>query len=514
MECAYNMAAYRSDCGLSCVNDSRIRRVAVVGGGIAGLAAAHRLIELSRERAQPIRVTLFDESTRLGGVFGTESVDGYRLELGADMFITDKPWGLDLSRRLGLAERLVSPDPRYRKSLILHRGRPVPTPTGFNLMAPAKFWPMLTTPLLSWRGKLRLVRERFLPVGAESQAPDESLAGFVRRRLGSEALERIVQPLVGGIYTGDPEKLSIEATLPRFRALERDYGSLTRGLQKSKSSSTANPSTRGNAHEVSGARYGLFISFPEGMRELQEALIGRIRAGGDVRQPVRVHCVGPCAPASESSPTTFQVRWSRRDATSDVPWTEEEFDAVVLAVPSYRAADMLRASQPGLAGRLDEIEYASSVLVVTGHRLEDIAHPLDAYGLVVPAIERRRILAVSFLSRKFPTCAPPGRVVLRTFIGGALQPELCEGTDDELRDLALGELSEMLGVRGQPEVVRIVRYRQAMPQYHVGHLDRIREIERLTSLTPGLALCGNAYRGVGIPDCIHDGELAAERVVQ
>lgn len=481
------------------------------------MAAAHRLLELAAAEGLPVAITLYEGTPRLGGVFGTETVDGYRLERGADMFITDKPWALDLCRRLGLEDRLVTPDPRYRKSLILAGGRPVPTPDAFNLMVPGKLWPILTTPLLTPLGKLRLMAEPFVPP-RDAALGDESLADFVRRRLGREALERIVQPLVGGIYTGDPERLSLAATLPRFQQMEREQGSLTRGMWR-RSGPTARktePSRlapgHGNAEQgVSGARYGLFVSLQGGMGTLQDALRTRIEPRVDCRLDETVLGIdrldGPqAAPAPESIPGPSPAGTRYRIRTSS---GGTEFEQVVIATPAYVAAELIRGWQPELAQQLATIEYASSAVVVSAHRLRDVSHPLDAYGLVIPARERRRILAVSFLSRKFPAAAPPDRIVLRTFVGGALQPELLTLPDDELQRVVQEELQQLLGVTGTPDVVRVVRYPRAMPQYHVGHLDRIARIEELTAAVPGLHLCGNAYRGVGLPDCIHSAELAA-----
>lgn len=490
------------------------RRIAVVGAGISGLAAAHRLNELSQLSDVPVDVTLYEASDRCGGVFGTEVVDDYRLELGADMFITDKPWGVDLCRRLGLVDQLISPDPRYRQSLILCRGRPVPTPDAFNLMAPGRWWPILTTPLLSPWGKLRLLCEPFIrEPRADDPDADESLAAFVRRRLGREALDRIVQPLVGGIYTGDPERLSLLATLPRFRHMVRQYGSLTRAQWRQRRERSRPAEDRGG---VSGARYGLFVSLRDGMGSLTQTLSQRLAGAITWRTASPVLGI-ECTSREQRHPVDNNPKPGGRVAGSPfrvvTAADAHNFDGVILALPAHQAAALVTSSRPELAAALKEIEYASSVVVVTGHRLADVAHPLRAYGLVVPHREGRRILAVSFLSRKFPDRAPPDCVVLRTFVGGALQPELTALDDPELVRLVRDELRDVLGVRGEPTVCRVVRYRRAMPQYHVGHLERVRRIESLQRQTPGLELCGNAYRGVGLPDCIHDGEAAAERLL-
>ncbi|MEZ6058482.1 MAG: protoporphyrinogen oxidase [Planctomycetaceae bacterium] len=505
-----------------------VPRVAIVGGGITGLAAAHRLLELQAVTGRKVEIVLIEPAQRLGGVFGTEFVDGYQLETGADMFITDKPWGVDLVRRLGLEDRLVVPEPRFRKSMILRNGRPVETPEAFNLMVPGKLWPIIKTPLLSPWGKLRLMLEPFIPCGsATTLAQDESLADFVRRRLGREAMERIVQPLVGGIYTADPEKLSLDATLPRFRAMEREFGSLYRGMraQQKRKKTVGGESTpagqgRGDV-AVSGARYGLFVSFQNGMSELTDRLVERVSAGAAVwqgRGVARVEREGTryrlwlTSSNGVIDPTVqkdAKVGESSREAITEA---SELFDAVVVAVPSHRAATMFEVAFPELAGELQKIEYASSAVVVTAHRDDQIEHPLDCYGLVVPQIERRRILAVSVLTKKFPQRGPAGRTVLRTFIGGALQPELMDLSDDELRRVVREELASIFGVHGEPELCRVVRYSQGMPQYHVGHQVLVRRIESLVAKERGIWVCGKAYRGVGIPDCIHDGEQAGEGV--
>ena len=246
----------------------RAPRIAVVGGGITGLAAAHRLIELARAAQRPIDLVLYEASDRLGGVFGTRRIGEYVVETGADSFITDKPWAIDLCRRLGLESRLIPIDPRYRRALILHHGRTQPVPEGLNLLAPSSVRGLLRSPLLSVAGKLRAALEYFVPRGGDSD--DESLASFVRRRFGREMLERIAQPIVGGIYTADPEQLSLAATLPRFLQMERESGSLIRAARRARG--------RRPAADASGARYGLFVSLQDGMSELPDALAARVRA--------------------------------------------------------------------------------------------------------------------------------------------------------------------------------------------------------------------------------------------
>ena len=466
------------------------RRIAIIGGGITGLSAALRLSDLARETDVAIDVTLLENSARLGGLLRTERIGEYLVEHAADMWITNKPEGVRLCERLGLAERLIPTDAKFRRSFVLRNGTPHSVPEGFQLMVPEQVWPMLRSPLLSLRGKLRMLAECLIP--ARSDGADESLADFVRRRFGKEAFERLVQPLVGGIYTADPERLSLKATLPRFIEMERTHGSLIRAAfaerrnRKSKDAGT------------SGARYGLFVSLPNGIQELMAALIEQVCKIAAIRLQTAVQSV------RRSEQGQFEVTSSTG---------RETFDAVILAVPAFVAARLLGDDQAALAEELKQIEYASTVVVASGHKLAEITHPLNAFGLVVPHIEGRKILAVSFTSRKFSGRAPDGHVLLRTFVGGALQPELNDLDDRGILEIVRHELGEILGVRWNPDFAVVLRHARAMPQYHVGHLDVVARIEAASAACRGLALGGNYLRGVGIPDSIASGESAAEKVI-
>lgn len=473
------------------MNSPSSPRIAVIGGGITGLAAAHRLIELSDEHSQPVDVTLFEASDRLGGVFGTRSINGFTIETGADSFITNKPWAVDLCERLGLGDQLIGTSDENRRSLILLNGQPVPTPAGFELIVPRQLRALLSSPFLSDEARYRVAEEAYIPPRTETT--DESLADFVRRRFGQELLERIVQPMVGGIYTSDPEHLSILATLPRFVAMEREHGSLLRAVWTQREDQADSEVD----NIPSGARYGLFATLKPGMSTLVTTLEQRLQ------ERCTLHL---------QTPVTSVSRADGNSLTLTTSVGQQTFDQVILAVPSYIAADLIAPCDNDLATCLSEIDYASSAIVVTGHRLADITHPVDAFGMVIPHIENRRILAVSFLSRKFPDRAPEGQVQLRTFVGGAMQPELLDLDDDQLVTIVCNELRDLLGVQGEPTVSVVTRYQRAMPQYHVGHLERVAAIEAAASAHPGLALAGNAYHGVGLPDCIHSGEQAAEGV--
>jgi oxygen-dependent protoporphyrinogen oxidase len=466
--------------------DSRLAapRIAVVGGGISGLAAAHRLLEL----APAAQVSLIEASERLGGALQTTSRDGFLIEHGADMFTTKEPWAVDLCRRIGFESELIGVNASHRQALVAHRGRLKKIPAGFSLMSPTRIWPIVTTSLLGPLGKLRLAREPLIP--ARRAGADESLADFARRRLGRQAYERLVQPIVGGIYTADPERLSMRAALPQFVEMEEHHGSVIRAALADRREGRAD-------RQASGARYQLFVAPRRGMSSLVEALASRIPATS-IELSTRVESI-------ERRGSEWRLRISGRE--------ERAFDALILASGAAEAARLLQAPAPDLARELSAIEHASSVVVARGYRRESIAHALDAFGAVVPLVEKRKILAISFSSVKFAGRAPEGCVLLRIFVGGACQPELNELADEDLSALIDRELAELIGTRGEPLFEQFFRWRKAMPQYHVGHLDRVARIESLVAALPGLKFAGASLRGVGIPFCIRSGEKAVEAIV-
>jgi oxygen-dependent protoporphyrinogen oxidase len=464
-------------------------RLVVIGAGVSGLAAAHRAVELGAERGVSLDLTVIEARSRAGGTIATEHVDGFLVERGPDSFLSEKPWALALCRRLGLESRLVRTDDRFRKTFVLFYGRLHPLPDGFQLLAPTRFGPFLRSRLLSWPGKLRMGLDLVLPRGAGGD--DESLGDFVRRRLGREALERIAQPLVAGIYTADPDSLSLAATMPRFLEAERRERSVILALARA---ARRAPHT---AEGTSGARWSLFVTLRDGMEALVRALVDRLPPGA-VRLKERV---------------TGLERQNRRWSIGLADGESFSADAIIIATETHQASRIVRYVDPSMAQLLAEIPYASSATVSLGYRRQDVGHPLDGFGFVVPRVEGRAITACTFSSVKYPGRAPDGHVLLRAFVGGALDDGGVAGTDPALAALARQELARTLGVRAHPVLVRVARHPAAMPQYQVGHLDRIDAIDRAVAAHPGLALAGSAYRGVGVADCVRSGESAAERVV-
>lgn len=454
-------------------------RVVVIGGGITGLAAAYRL-QLALA-GSGVCVTLLEAAPRLGGWICTERWNGVVIEAGPDSFLATKPAAERLVRELGLADQLVGLRPGFEGAWIAFRGRLEPLPEGFSMMVPTRIRPFLATRLLSPRGKLRAALDIVLP--ARTDERDESIAAFVRRRLGNEVYERIAQPLLAGIYAGDAEHLSLLATFPQFKDIERRHRSLILGT-------VARTETRRPARSP-------FLTLRTGMQTLVDTLLGHLRAA-DVR-------TGDAVVALTSDGNRYRVTLAggqQLDAT-----------AVVLATPAYEAARLAQPLDSELAQLLAGIPYASSAAVTLVYPSHQVSRVARGRGLVVPASEGRPVTAVTWVTNKLPDRAPPELAVVRVFLGRYGQDAVVEQEDAAFVRLALTELAAVTGLRADPLYARVHRHRCAMPQYLVGHLERVRAIDRRLSHLPGLALAGAAYRGVGIPDCIASAYRAADALL-
>ena len=463
------------------------KRVVVIGGGIAGLSAAHRLVELGRDEDLDLEVILLESTDRVGGVISTIEKDGFLIEEGPDAFITTKPWALELCGRLGLTGVFIETEKDNRRAFVLLNNELIPIPEGFQMLAPGSLLTFLKTPLFTWRGKARMLMDLVLP---RKQVKDESLASFVRRRLGTEALERAAQPMISGVYTSDPETLSLSATMPQFIRMEEKYGSVIKGIYRSQR-------VNSKQGKDSGARYSLFLSFKRGMGTLVDALLEKLPPGSLKlnRKVERIERTGE--------------GWNvvLKDGV-------EKADGVVIAAPSYTAGKFLESADPSLAQDLRTIEYASSAVVISVHKKKDIAHNLDGFGFVVPSIENSRLIACSFSSVKFKGRAPEDSVILRSFVGGALDPSILDLKDREIVQIIQKEISTVLGINSDPLFTILKRYPDAMPQYNLGHLDLVGRIKEKVNKLKGLEVAGSAYEGVGIPDCVHSGEKAAHAIIE
>jgi oxygen-dependent protoporphyrinogen oxidase len=445
------------------------------------------LRELAAAREFPLEVELLERGTRCGGALETIRRDGFVIETGADSFLSEKVAAAELARRLGLGAELISTRAIYRKTFVVRAGWLVEIPAGFSLIAPAHLGPIFRSALFSPIGKLRIAMEPY--VAARTSAEDESLDSFVTRRLGREVLERVAQALAGGIYTADPKRLSMAATMPRFVEMERRFGSVVKGMRAAESARAA------KSEAVSGARWSMFQSFRDGMATLPETIAARL--GGSIRKGAEV--VG-----MSRNGDAWRIALARGDSV--------DADAVICAAPAYAAARIVAAIAPGAAKMIGAISYASAATVNLTYRENDFDGPPRAFGFVVPASEHRRIIAGSFSSFKFEGRAPAGAILARAFVGGEMSRDMMRLGDDEMVAAVREEFRALTGVNAAPGLAEVRRWPDSMPQYEVGHLARVAEIERAAAEIPAFALAGAGYRGVGIPDCIRSGEEAADMI--
>ena len=469
------------------------QRVAVVGGGISGLAAAFFLSQ-ARRAGTAIEEHLFEASPRLGGALRTEYIDGCVVETGADSFLTEKREAIKLCQQLGLADQLIGSQDHPRRTLILHEGKLVPLPDGFEFLVPARLLPLARTPLLSLRDKLALVSEIFTrPCPPQGE---ESVARFIERHFSRGLLENIVDPLLTAIYGGDSDLLSASAVLPRFVEMEQRWGSLVRGVRHA---TRERRRQEAKQPEERNARASIFSTLRDGLQTLVAALHAHLETD-------RVICgrrvVGILSLASPAHPTGYRLHLEG-NAYFDT-------DSVVLALPAYESARLLRDLDSILANRLSEIPYSSSIILALGYEARGLKNLPPAFGFLVPQKEKHRLLACTFVGHKFRSRVPSDRVVLRCFLGGARDEAVLELSDAEVAAVVQRDLRLILGIAADPVFLRVYRWPKAMAQYTVGHLERLRAIRSRLGRHCGLLLCGNAYGGIGIPDCIRSAKMAAE----
>jgi oxygen-dependent protoporphyrinogen oxidase len=469
-----------------------MRRVVIVGGGITGLTTAYRLLRARRDAGGvPFAVTLLEARSRLGGNIVTERQDGCVLDGGPDAFVAARPEARDLCFDLGLGDRLMDTTAKNRKVYIRQDGTLHPLPEGLVLAIPTRVLPLARSRLFTWHGKARMGLDLALP--RRTDPTDESIGHFIRRRLGDEALERLAEPLLGGIYAGDVDALSLAATFPQLAALETKHGSLIRGA-------LAQRAARGNK---AGPAPSTFQSLVGGMGELVDALARAVsELGGTVRTGAEVVAVtnGPSG-----------ARFAVRVAGDPSPMPADD---VVLCAPAYVAADALEGLDAEVSRVLREVPYVSTATITLGYARSDVPHPLDASGLIIPKGEHRRALAATFVSSKWACRAPADIALLRVFAGGHRDPSALDMSDVELGAMARDELRALLGVRARPLVERVFRFDRGNAQPALGHPARLQKVRAAAERHPGLHLCGAAFEGVGIPDCVRQGNAAAKRIAK
>ncbi len=460
-----------------------MKQVVIVGGGIAGLATAYYLAQRGG-----VDYKLIESAPTFGGKIVSVREKGFVVEGGPDSFITTKPAALELCRELGLGDQLIGTNDAGRKVFVWSRGRLRQMPDGVMLIIPTRIMPFVKSPLISWPGKLRMGMDLIIPPRRDDG--DESLAAFVRRRLGAEALDRIAEPMIAGIYVADAEYLSLKSTFPRFLDMEKKYGGLLRGVLAQKRASNGNSAS-------SRPSTSMFMTLRGGLQDMVNGIVGRLDRESLI--------------LSKSAVKVAQTRNGYDVTLNDGACIHA--DSVVLASPTFATAELVRGFHPALADGLRTIRYVSTATVSLGYNRSELTHPLDGFGFVVPRSERRKILACTWSSTKFDHRAPEGHALVRAFIGGAHAEHLAELDDDTVVNIAREELRAMMGITAEPVITRVYRWLKANPQYSVGHAEHIAKIDRMAEQHKGLYLVGGAYHGVGIPDCVADGQRVADMIV-
>jgi protoporphyrinogen/coproporphyrinogen III oxidase len=462
-----------------------MKRIAIIGGGISGLSTAYAL-ERKRRQGVPVEYTLYEARARLGGVLVTDRVDGCLIEAGPDSFLTEKPWAADLCRELGMGEQLIGSNDKDRKTYMLARSQLIELPDGLMFMVPTKIMPIVRSPLFSMKTKLHMVREWFHPPHRANG--DETVASLIGRHYGPEMVDLLADPLLSGVYGGEASQLSVRAVLPRFADMEAKHGSLTRAMLAARRSAV--PSADGPSRP-------LFTSLKEGMQQMVEGLVAQLSTDsvntGTMVQAISLEAGGWIVSAGLKS---------------------DQFDAVILALPAQAAADLLGLASRELAVELRGVNYSSSVTVALGYDQKVRQSLPPGFGFLVPRSQGKRMLAATFVHNKFPHRTPDDRALIRCFLGGARDEQVVALPEDAILRIVRLELKEIIGIRAEPLFVRVFKWKGAMAQYGVGHLERLQRIESLRQKLPGLALAGNGYNGIGVPDCVHSGTRAAEETLK
>lgn len=471
-------------------------KIIIIGGGIAGLAAAVHLKSGAKAYDKTVDLVLLEKSNRIGGKFLTEKHDKFLIEAGPDSFLPEKVWSVNLARHLGLGQEMLPSNDQFKGTFIYSGNRLHSLPEGVMLMVPTSFWPMAKSSLISWPGKIRMGMEVFVP--KRKYPEDESLASFVTRRLGRECLEKIAEPLVAGIHTSNPDNMSVLATFPRFVDMERKSGSLIMGMIASMKN-RPHATLSGPPPKPGAPKMTYFMSFKNGMQTLSQACVDYL--GKDlIRTNASVKAIEP-----------------KKNGYAVVLESGEilEADHVIIASAAYDAAGMVKEFDATLAEQLNRIEWSSSATVSIAFRKEDVKVPLKGFGFIVPKREGRRINAATYSSIKWSYRAPDDHVLIRAFVGGGHHEELVHDLDDDgMVSMVKEEFDAVLGLKADAKFSKVYRWYKGMPKYTVGHLERIAQLDRTLSVHPGLHLVGCSYKGIGIGDCVHEAQVTAEKILK
>ena len=464
------------------------RSVIIIGAGISGLTAAYRLNKIKSESGLDFNITVVEKSDYVGGTIHTEYVDGFVIEAGPDCFFAEKPYAGMLIKELGISERLIGTNNKNQGTYVLWHNKLHKLPDGVVLMIPTKFTPFVTSSLFSIYGKIRMGMELFIP--RRTDGIDESLSEFTIRRLGREALERIAEPLVAGVHAGDPDTMSVKSSFPRFVDMEQKYGSLIKGMLK----------VRGKMkrRETEGSN-SMFMTMKGGLRELIDAIVQQ----------------SPGVVFKRGKKATSVRRVDDKSYAVILSDGEQLIaNSVILATPAYVSAGLISSISNELSELLLSVPYVSTATISLAYKKERFTHPLKGFGFVVPKKENRHIMAVTWTSSKFFNRSPDDAVLIRCFIGGAMNQKLVFQSDDEIIKLVKADLKEIMSIKEEPLFSRIYRWDRAMPQYTIGHESRIKAIEQIVKGLKNIQLCGSAYHGIGISDCINSGNIAAQNILK
>jgi len=468
-----------------------MKKIVIIGGGIAGLSAAYHIHEEIFKNI-PVECTLLESSEKFGGKISTMRFDGFIVERGPDSFISQKPQAIELCKKLGLEDRLTGTSPDHPNTYVCLKNKLVTMPDGLSLMIPTKFMPFILSPLFSWMGKIRMGMDLFLP--KKKGNDDESLASFVRRRMGEEALEKMAEPMLAGIYASDPNLMSINSTFPMFVQTEQKYRSLILGMLARKRQQMVHRAKIPKGKQP----FSLFMTLKNGLDEMVETLVEKA-TNVVFRSETKV---------TDLSLTEEGWRLTLNDGSSI------NTDAVILATPAQISARLVEDTSPKVAGLLNQIRYVSTTTVSIAYKKEGFPHSLDGFGFVVPKTEGKRILACTWTSSKFPKRVPEEYVMLRCFVGGAMREELAELDEDAIATMVREELLDIMGIDCEPVFLKVFKYKKSNVQYQVGHASLIKSIREELQFFPGLFVTGSAYTGIGIPDCIRDGMNTTKEAIE
>lgn len=471
-------------------------RIVIVGGGVTGLSTAYHLQKMLGPDRTDVEITLLESTDRLGGKLVSEQVDDFLIDGGPDCFLTRKPWALTVCRELGLEDDLLGTNEAQRKVYVLSGGRLHPLPEGIMLIVPTRFLPFALSPLISIPGKLRMAMDLFIPPRREER--DETLGGFVRRRLGQEALDKIAEPLLSGIHVSDADKLSLEASFPRLMEVEQTYGSLTRGMLAARKKAAE---YRARAEREGREPLPMFMSLRGGMQQYVDALADALDAS---YMHIRLESAVEAITGASNGGSPYTVRLTDGRALGA--------DDLVLTTPSNVSGRLVRSFDDDLSRRLERIRYVSSAVVSLAYRDGPSVPPLRGFGFIIPKSEQRRITACTYTSTKFDHRAPEGYQMLRVFMGGPGREEVVALDDPSLTQVAADEVSDIVGIDAQPDLARVYRWPKLNPQYDLGHLDLVADLRAKAADLGQIQLAGCAYDGVGVPDCTRQGQEAAERI--